>query len=76
MTGLLYLVLSPSLSLSLSSVQKNALLLDSSTIEAATARQVAASAEKLGASYMDAPVSGGEGSQTGTRYQSETGLCV
>lgn len=43
----------------LQSVKPGTLLLDSSTIDPATSREVAAAAKKKGAVYMDAPVSGG-----------------
>ncbi|XP_038079152.1 3-hydroxyisobutyrate dehydrogenase, mitochondrial-like [Patiria miniata] len=43
----------------LSTVRKGALLIDSSTIDPSVAKEVAAQAEKKGAVYMDAPVSGG-----------------
>ncbi|XP_022105573.1 3-hydroxyisobutyrate dehydrogenase, mitochondrial-like [Acanthaster planci] len=43
----------------LSTIRKGALLIDSSTIDPSVAKEVAAQAEKKGAVYMDAPVSGG-----------------
>eukprot|EP00942_MAST-04A_sp_MAST-4A-sp1_P004388 g4388.t1 len=45
----------------LASVQKDTLLIDSSTIDPNVSRQVAAEAEKAGAIMVDAPVSGGVG---------------
>ena len=42
----------------LASVKKGALLIDSSTIDPNVSRQVAAEAEKAGATMVDAPVSG------------------
>ena len=45
----------------LGAVQKDALLIDSSTIDPNVSRQVAAEAEKAGAVMVDAPVSGGVG---------------
>ena len=45
----------------LASVQKNALLIDSSTIDPNVSRQVAAEVQKAGAVMVDAPVSGGVG---------------
>ena len=45
----------------LASVKKGALLIDSSTIDPNVSRQVAAEAEKAGATMVDAPVSGGVG---------------
>jgi 3-hydroxyisobutyrate dehydrogenase len=46
---------------------RGALLIDSSTIEVETARQVAAEAAKAGLSMLDAPISGGVGgAQAGT----------
>ncbi|KAI8737989.1 3-hydroxyisobutyrate dehydrogenase, mitochondrial [Biomphalaria glabrata] len=43
----------------LSTVKKGTLLLDSSTIDPSVSQQVAALAEKQGATFMDSPVSGG-----------------
>ncbi|MEJ6811287.1 MAG: 3-hydroxyisobutyrate dehydrogenase, partial [Oceanospirillaceae bacterium] len=46
---------------------KNSLVIDSSTIDAQTSRQVGATAQKLGISFIDAPVSGGTaGAKAGT----------
>ncbi|MEZ7841636.1 MAG: 3-hydroxyisobutyrate dehydrogenase [Pseudomonadales bacterium] len=46
---------------------KNSLVIDSSTIDAQTSRQVGAAAQKLGISFIDAPVSGGTaGAKAGT----------
>ncbi len=42
-------------------VSKNCLVIDSSTIDAGTAREMAAAAEERGISFVDAPVSGGVG---------------
>ena len=42
-----------------STVQKGSLLIDSSTIEMAVVKQVAAKATDVGANFLDAPVSGG-----------------
>uniref|UniRef100_A0AAQ4QX68 3-hydroxyisobutyrate dehydrogenase n=1 Tax=Gasterosteus aculeatus aculeatus TaxID=481459 RepID=A0AAQ4QX68_GASAC len=42
-------------------VKKGTLLIDSSTIDPAVSREMAAAAEKMGAVFMDAPVSGGVG---------------
>ena len=42
-----------------STVQKGSLLIDSSTIEMAVVKQVAAKATDVGANLLDAPVSGG-----------------
>ena len=51
----------------LSSVAAGTLLIDSSTIDVATARDVAAAAKKKGFAMLDAPVSGGVGgAQAGT----------
>lgn len=41
-------------------VKKGSLLIDSSTIDPAVSKEMAAAAEKMGAVFMDAPVSGGE----------------
>lgn len=41
-------------------VKKGSLLIDSSTIDPAVSKEVAAAAEKMGAVFMDAPVSGGK----------------
>ena len=41
-------------------VKKGTLLLDSSTIDPSVAREMALAAEKMGAVFMDAPVSGGK----------------
>lgn len=43
-------------------VKKGTLLIDSSTIDPAVSREMAVAAEKMGAVFMDAPVSGGNGS--------------
>jgi len=43
-----------------SAVQKGSLLIDSSTIDTAVAKQVAAKATDIGANFVDAPVSGGK----------------
>lgn len=40
-------------------VKRGTLLVDSSTIDPAVAKEMAVAAEKMGAVYMDAPVSGG-----------------
>lgn len=40
-------------------VKKGSLLIDSSTIDPAVSKEMAAAAEKMGAVFMDAPVSGG-----------------
>ncbi|XP_056297172.1 3-hydroxyisobutyrate dehydrogenase a [Pseudoliparis swirei] len=45
----------------LKKVKKGTLLIDSSTIDPAVSREMAAAAEKMGAVFMDAPVSGGVG---------------
>ncbi len=42
-------------------VSKDCLVIDSSTIDAGTAREMAAAAEERGISFVDAPVSGGVG---------------
>ena len=42
-----------------SSVQSDTLLIDSSTIEAVVAKEMASLAKEHGATYIDAPVSGG-----------------
>ena len=41
-------------------MKKGSLLIDSSTIDPAVSKEMAAAAEKMGAVFMDAPVSGGE----------------
>lgn len=41
-------------------VKKGSLLIDSSTIDPAVSKEMASAAEKLGAVFMDAPVSGGK----------------
>lgn len=41
-------------------VKKGTLLIDSSTIDPAVSREMAKAAEKMGAVFMDAPVSGGK----------------
>lgn len=41
-------------------VKKGTLLVDSSTIDPAVAKEMAVAAEKMGAVFMDAPVSGGK----------------
>lgn len=46
----------------LGAVQPGSLLIDSSTVHPAMAQEVAARAEEAGASFLDAPVSGGTGS--------------
>lgn len=40
-------------------MKKGTLLIDSSTIDPAVSREMAVAAEKMGAVFMDAPVSGG-----------------
>ncbi|MED6251731.1 hypothetical protein ATANTOWER_002196 [Ataeniobius toweri] len=45
----------------LKKVKKGTLLVDSSTIDPAVAKEMAVAAEKMGAVFMDAPVSGGVG---------------
>uniref|UniRef100_A0A3B3UH60 3-hydroxyisobutyrate dehydrogenase n=1 Tax=Poecilia latipinna TaxID=48699 RepID=A0A3B3UH60_9TELE len=45
----------------LKKVKKGSLLIDSSTIDPSVSKEMAAAAEKLGAVFMDAPVSGGVG---------------
>lgn len=48
-------------------IQPGAVLVDTSTVSPATAREVAAGLEKMGAGFVDAPVSGGvEGAKKGT----------
>lgn len=48
-------------------VKPGSVLVDTSTVSPATARQIAASLESLGAGFVDAPVSGGvEGAKKGT----------
>lgn len=42
-------------------VKKGTLLIDSSTIDPAVSKEMAVAAEKMGAVFMDAPVSGGNG---------------
>ncbi|KAL4646897.1 3-hydroxyisobutyrate dehydrogenase, mitochondrial-like isoform X1 [Arapaima gigas] len=42
-------------------VRKGSLLIDSSTIDPSVSKEMAAAAEKMGAVFMDAPVSGGVG---------------
>lgn len=43
-------------------VKKGSLLIDSSTIDPAVSKELAKAAEKMGAVFMDAPVSGGKSS--------------
>lgn len=43
-------------------VKKGSLLIDSSTIDPAVSKEMAVAAEKMGAVFMDAPVSGGRSS--------------
>ena len=45
-------------------VKKGTLLIDSSTIDPAVSKEMAVAAEKMGAVFMDAPVSGGNISPT------------
>ena len=42
-------------------VQSNTLMIDSSTIDPAASKDVAKLASEAGATYIDAPVSGGKG---------------
>lgn len=42
-------------------VKKGTLLIDSSTIDPSVSKEMALAAEKMGAVFMDAPVSGGKG---------------
>ncbi|KAF5901127.1 3-hydroxyisobutyrate dehydrogenase, mitochondrial, partial [Clarias magur] len=48
----------------LKKVKKGSLLIDSSTIDPAVSKEMAVAAEKMGAVFMDAPVSGGVGAAT------------
>uniref|UniRef100_A0AAR2L3H3 3-hydroxyisobutyrate dehydrogenase n=1 Tax=Pygocentrus nattereri TaxID=42514 RepID=A0AAR2L3H3_PYGNA len=48
----------------LKKVKKGSLLIDSSTIDPAVSKEMAIAAEKMGAVFMDAPVSGGVGAAT------------
>lgn len=41
-------------------MKKGTLLIDSSTIDPAVSKEMAVAAEKMGAVFMDAPVSGGK----------------
>lgn len=41
-------------------VKKGSLLIDSSTIDPSVSKEMASAAEKMGAVFMDAPVSGGK----------------
>lgn len=41
-------------------MKKGSLLIDSSTIDPAVSKEMAVAAEKMGAVFMDAPVSGGK----------------
>ena len=41
-------------------VKKGSLLIDSSTIDPMVSKEIAVAAEKMGAVFMDAPVSGGK----------------
>ncbi|XP_048414165.1 3-hydroxyisobutyrate dehydrogenase, mitochondrial-like isoform X1 [Stegostoma tigrinum] len=45
----------------LKKIKKGSLLIDSSTIDPAVSKEMAKDAEKIGATFMDAPVSGGVG---------------
>lgn len=45
-------------------VKKGSLLIDSSTIDPAVSKELAKAVEKMGAVFMDAPVSGGKSSLT------------
>lgn len=51
-------------------VKKGSLLIDSSTIDPAVSKEMAVAAEKVGAVFMDAPVSGGEMTKTLTSFPS------
>lgn len=44
---------------SIRKVKKGTLLIDSSTIDPAVSKEMAVTAEKMGAVFMDAPVTGG-----------------
>uniref|UniRef100_A0A8C7A4C3 3-hydroxyisobutyrate dehydrogenase n=1 Tax=Nothoprocta perdicaria TaxID=30464 RepID=A0A8C7A4C3_NOTPE len=48
----------------LKKVKKGSLLIDSSTIDPAVSKELAKAVEKMGAVFMDAPVSGGKSSLT------------
>jgi 3-hydroxyisobutyrate dehydrogenase-like beta-hydroxyacid dehydrogenase len=50
-------------------VKKGTLLIDSSTIDPAVSREMAIAAEKMGAVFMDAPVSGGTSGFRFLRYK-------
>lgn len=45
-------------------VKKGSLLIDSSTIDPSVSKELAKAVEKMGAVFMDAPVSGGKSSLT------------
>lgn len=45
-------------------MKKGSLLIDSSTIDPAVSKELAKAVEKMGAVFMDAPVSGGKSSLT------------
>ncbi|KPP78648.1 hypothetical protein Z043_101836 [Scleropages formosus] len=49
----------------LKKVKKGTLLIDSSTIDPSVSKEMAVAAEKMGAVFMDAPVSGGKGNAEG-----------
>lgn len=49
-------------------VKKGTLLIDSSTIDPAVSKEMAVAAEKMGAVFMDAPVSGGMTNLKTTSY--------
>ncbi|KAM8735637.1 3-hydroxyisobutyrate dehydrogenase b [Acanthopagrus schlegelii] len=51
----------------LKKVKKGSLLIDSSTIDPSVSKEMAAAAEKMGAVFMDAPVSGGVGAASSAK---------
>lgn len=56
-------------------VKKGSLLIDSSTIDPAVSKELAKAVEKMGAVFMDAPVSGGKSSLTAYLIL-DTSLCL
>lgn len=56
-------------------VKKGSLLIDSSTIDPAVSKELAKAVEKMGAVFMDAPVSGGKSSLT-VHFILDMSLCL
>lgn len=57
-------------------MKKGSLLIDSSTIDPAVSKELAKAVEKMGAVFMDAPVSGGKSSLAAYLILDKLSLCL